>query len=231
VTRTQPPTIAAWLLRHLGCSPNNDAVIGDLDERYQRGRSRKWYWRQVLVAIGESVLTDSRLHKLSVFRGLVIGNVFKIVSLYSLAFIVGYLARYQPPWETPNLLLFSVISAILLCAVNGRLLASLCRPYRKTIVFAFVLWQLIAVIPFIGYIAAPFSWILEVDHRLHSLLWNTYGMTALDRACRVCTSQPWHGPLFFWTSALITMASLLIGSGIFMDRESNSDVQPERAAT
>lgn len=47
----QPPGIAEWLLRHFGSSPNNDAVIGDLNERYQRDRTRGWYWRQVLLAI------------------------------------------------------------------------------------------------------------------------------------------------------------------------------------
>jgi hypothetical protein len=25
--------LAKWLLNHFGCSPNNDAIIGDLDER------------------------------------------------------------------------------------------------------------------------------------------------------------------------------------------------------
>src|ERR1051326_2066080 len=48
---TQPPAIATWLLRHLGCSPNNDAVIGDLAERYHKRRSRMWYWRQVLITV------------------------------------------------------------------------------------------------------------------------------------------------------------------------------------
>jgi hypothetical protein len=47
----QPPRAATWLLLHLGCSPNNAALVGDLDERYRRGRSRSWYWRQVLVAV------------------------------------------------------------------------------------------------------------------------------------------------------------------------------------
>ena len=27
----QPPRIASWLLRHFGSSPNNDAVMGDLN--------------------------------------------------------------------------------------------------------------------------------------------------------------------------------------------------------
>jgi hypothetical protein len=45
----QPPTMAIWLLRHFGCSPNNDAIIGDLNEKYQGRQSRLWYWGQVVV--------------------------------------------------------------------------------------------------------------------------------------------------------------------------------------
>lgn len=56
----QPPPIANWLLRHFGSSPNNDSVIGDLNEQYRQGRSRSWYWREALVAIlfsgGQSML-------------------------------------------------------------------------------------------------------------------------------------------------------------------------------
>ena len=32
-----PAKAAKWLLNHMGCSPNNAAVIGDLDERYRSG--------------------------------------------------------------------------------------------------------------------------------------------------------------------------------------------------
>ena len=34
------PVIATWLLRHFGCSPQTEHVIGDLVERYEQGRSR-----------------------------------------------------------------------------------------------------------------------------------------------------------------------------------------------
>jgi hypothetical protein len=31
------PTLPTWLLKQLGCSTNNDAVLGDLAERYRTG--------------------------------------------------------------------------------------------------------------------------------------------------------------------------------------------------
>src|SRR5262249_3227875 len=42
---THPPRLARWLLNHFGCSPNNEALIGDLDEQYRKRHSRRWYWR------------------------------------------------------------------------------------------------------------------------------------------------------------------------------------------
>ena len=36
MTRKHPPVIPTWLLRTLGCSPNNEAVLGDLAEDYLR---------------------------------------------------------------------------------------------------------------------------------------------------------------------------------------------------
>jgi hypothetical protein len=54
-------------LNHFGCSANNEAVIGDLDERFRQGRSQVWYWRQVLVAILTSLWNEVAAHKLRTF--------------------------------------------------------------------------------------------------------------------------------------------------------------------
>jgi hypothetical protein len=71
----QPPAFAHWLLKNLGCGPNNDAVIGDLNEQLSTGHSRLWYRRQVLIAIIVSVSKDIWMHKLLALRGLIIGWV------------------------------------------------------------------------------------------------------------------------------------------------------------
>jgi hypothetical protein len=59
----QPPRFAHWFVKNFGCSPNNDAVMGDLDERYRNGQSRRWYWREVAVAIVASFFKEVRNHK------------------------------------------------------------------------------------------------------------------------------------------------------------------------
>ena len=52
MTLLTPPRVATWLLQHLGPRYQCDSLAGDLFEEYQQGRSRTWYWRQVIVAVG-----------------------------------------------------------------------------------------------------------------------------------------------------------------------------------
>lgn len=65
MTTSPPPTVATWLLQRLGTNP---ALSGDLIEEYQQGRSRAWYWRQVVMAIVVGSYQDIRAHKLLAFR-------------------------------------------------------------------------------------------------------------------------------------------------------------------
>ena len=53
--------------------PARDMLTGDLVEQYQHGRSRAWYWWQVVVAIATSTLRDLRIHWAIAVRGLVLG--------------------------------------------------------------------------------------------------------------------------------------------------------------
>jgi hypothetical protein len=44
--------VATWILEHLTYGTHKEALVGDLLEELRRGRSTRWYWRQVLSAIG-----------------------------------------------------------------------------------------------------------------------------------------------------------------------------------
>jgi hypothetical protein len=47
----EPPKLAKWLLKRWSSPYQRDSLLGDLDELYLGGRSRVWYWRQVLTAV------------------------------------------------------------------------------------------------------------------------------------------------------------------------------------
>ena len=55
MTVPKPPILATWLLRRLNSGYHTDSLAGDLIEEYARGRSRAWYWRQVLIVILNSI--------------------------------------------------------------------------------------------------------------------------------------------------------------------------------
>src|SRR5262245_15504309 len=48
--RMQPaPGIATWFLKLFCSCAEDESLIGDLLEKYQQGRGRFWYWRQVIA--------------------------------------------------------------------------------------------------------------------------------------------------------------------------------------
>ncbi len=52
--RTEPPSIATWMLEHCAAGDCNEALAGDLLEGYSSGLSDGWYWRQVFTACAVS---------------------------------------------------------------------------------------------------------------------------------------------------------------------------------
>ena len=59
--QSNPPRLALWWLRH-ACPGSNDALTGDLIERFREGQTRGWFWRQVLIAFAVGVLDETRRH-------------------------------------------------------------------------------------------------------------------------------------------------------------------------
>src|ERR1700693_2797946 len=51
VNSPEPPRLATWLLEQFSPVPENAPLAGDLIEAFKKGRSSRWYWRQVFVAI------------------------------------------------------------------------------------------------------------------------------------------------------------------------------------
>jgi len=70
------PRLSISLMRRLDVS---DALVGDVVEEYRRGRSRGWYWRQVIVAILVSARQDVRRRKLHAAGSVITGWTILLV--------------------------------------------------------------------------------------------------------------------------------------------------------
>jgi hypothetical protein len=75
----QPPRIATWMLKHFGSGPDNDMLLGDLAEQYQRTGKAMWYWRQALKAIPVSLFKEIRAHKWIAASAILTGWVVLII--------------------------------------------------------------------------------------------------------------------------------------------------------
>jgi len=60
--KSDPPKPAIWLLQHARPGNDNEALTGDLIERFREGQSRAWFWKQVLIAIAVGILSEIRRH-------------------------------------------------------------------------------------------------------------------------------------------------------------------------
>ena len=94
---TEPPSLATKLLESLVPQRTSEALLGDVIEQYAGGRSRTWYWQQVILALVISAGREGRTSKLQAVRAIVIGYLTGASLCYfttSLAarFVGGYTA-------------------------------------------------------------------------------------------------------------------------------------------
>jgi hypothetical protein len=81
----QPPTVATWLLEHLQSSANKESLAGDLFEEYRQGRSRVWYWKQVLAAITVGLCRELVAHPVLALRAIAMALAVRFLYLYGVA--------------------------------------------------------------------------------------------------------------------------------------------------
>src|SRR5262245_10100988 len=138
--KTKPPFIAAWLLDRFGADPQLDAIAGDLLEQYRLGRSRFWYWREVITAIIVGTWAQFREHPLMVLRAVAMGWLFafllsKTVWPYWTPLVVRYVIHAPLAWQYS--LLELLIDGPALVAV-GWIVARFGRRCRLAAVVAYV---------------------------------------------------------------------------------------------
>lgn len=72
-----PPALASWVLELFAV---DEELIGDLLEEYRHNRSRRWFWRQTIVAAIGRAAADVRGHKLLAVRALCLGWVLASIA-------------------------------------------------------------------------------------------------------------------------------------------------------
>jgi hypothetical protein len=161
---TQPPAVATWLLRHLGSSPHNDSIIGDLIEQYQHAQgftivcddplrhdrrtfyspSTIWYWKQCLKAIVVGLFSECRAHKWLTVRALITGwTMFVFVfprSFEPIRELLFALEAWSRWWRGGWLLPMAwTCHAVPISIIVGWLIARFHRPYQIPMVLMFAL--------------------------------------------------------------------------------------------
>lgn len=112
-----PPGLATWLLERVMPACGDEAFIGDLHERYADGRSRSWFWRQVLCAMGLAAAGSVRRRK---------GRVLWVALTSASLILIAILPSSQSSW------LLLTWAAVYITAGFGAVLLALApaRPLR-----------------------------------------------------------------------------------------------------
>jgi hypothetical protein len=212
----EPPKAARWLLKHFGCSPNNAAVIGDLDERYRNGRSHAWYWKQVMKTLAIAFSQEVRAHKLLALRAIVTGWILSLAGMFSfraLVITINSIMRWDSVWNgyrfsrlvhqfeitypTASLTLLELVPfavAFLGWASIGWALKRLLHPHEKAMVLAFIVTVFAAMAVFMSialHSFPPFVVLLI----LTGFGGNMIGIVALLVGAGLLRSQPRHEQL------------------------------------
>ena len=98
MTIAQPPLFAARLLKRLVPARDHDALLGDLNEEFQRGRSVLWYWAQILAAIVVGSLKDLRTHPIVAARAVVTGLIAQMLLVIALSALPSVLTGAGFMW-------------------------------------------------------------------------------------------------------------------------------------
>jgi hypothetical protein len=193
----QPPAFARWLLTHFGSSPNNDAVIGDLNERYRRAhRSRLWYWNQVIVAIVTSFIQEVRSHPLLAVRAVLIGWLVKGICLFA------YARTYRFPdkrmfFDGTQVPILAAAIAVIAIMFSGWIVARTSRSQARAMVLLYIVIELMTTALNLTGVFVVSSWSLPLNRVVAAVFFH-FGMFAV--------------PVPLITLG-ITVISILIGAG------------------
>jgi hypothetical protein len=160
--KTNLPKRAIWLLQH-ACPGDNEALAGDLIERFREGQTRVWFWRQVFIVFIVSVLGGIRRHWphfCYAVTGTVVSLFFRDHSV--LRAVPGWLHWADLPWPWSQLAFELSRPALLALAALSILAAGLVieRSFRWVSLLRTGVLSL-ALIAFAHYSTDLFPWLLR----------------------------------------------------------------------
>ena len=94
--RRRPPRLASIVLDLL--APGNEALHGDLEEEFWRGRSTAWYWRQVMTAVALQGPLAVRARGLVAAENFITGIITLLLIGFYAVFVVNvteWLLRFE----------------------------------------------------------------------------------------------------------------------------------------
>jgi hypothetical protein len=137
------PAIATWFLKHLGL---DDAVLGDLLERYQSGRSARWFYWQALRATFAALRQHALLTILAVICGwLVLWVCFRLLGPpFAPLTSTGLTERYSVEWWLRAGVMWVVVGAPFVA--SGWLVAKVASRHPLLPVLTFALSVSLAIL-------------------------------------------------------------------------------------
>jgi hypothetical protein len=103
--KSDPPRLAIWLLRHACPASDNNALTGDLIERFHEGQSVGWLWRQVLSAFVVGVVCEIQ-RQWPIFFYAIGGTAMPMMLWKTRPYQLGFwLHWWSLPWPVSQLVL------------------------------------------------------------------------------------------------------------------------------
>jgi hypothetical protein len=201
MTSRKAPGAATWLLRHFGCSPNNETILGDLVERHQKGRTGVWFCRQVIVEIMTGCFRQAQANKWLVFRAVIAGWLMRLA--ITPLFMEPVLSRIFGviPSGTAGLAVAACLFAILVVSTiaTGSIVSRLSGEQRTTAVISYAGSLLV-------YGLLSFVW-------QHFLYWRSSGISVVHYLPGVAVLFA-----FFVVTSSIGTILTLFGGGLLSNR-------------
>ena len=140
------PANAARLLKRLVPAEDHDVLLGDLDEEYQHGRSRTWYWFQIVAAVAASSWKDIRTHKLAALGTATLALAYLLIVSPALAKdVFELLHSWRPTLSVAAAVAVYRVIDLTIGVALGWLIVRLARDRGVTMVVAYCGFMLAAV--------------------------------------------------------------------------------------